>query len=91
MSKQTISYQKKGHCKYCRDTENLTIDHKVPLCQGGSNTLSNYQTLCKFCNETKSGLSHKQVMYLWAWHDWVNKKRWAVGKNAYTTIMRPNK
>ncbi len=41
------------HCAWCKTTENLTIDHIVPLSKGGSNRTSNLQLLCSTCNGNK--------------------------------------
>jgi len=32
----------------------LTIDHIVPKSKGGVNTIINFQTMCKICNEMKA-------------------------------------
>jgi 5-methylcytosine-specific restriction endonuclease McrA len=40
-------------CKYCGSTENLEIDHIIPLAKGGTNELDNLQILCKKCNRKK--------------------------------------
>ena len=39
-----------GHCLACGTTENLTVDHVIPLSKGGSNDISNWQVLCFTCN-----------------------------------------
>ena len=40
-------------CAHCGVTENLTIDHIIPLAKGGTNDLDNLQPLCKSCNSSK--------------------------------------
>jgi len=40
-------------CQHCGATENLTVDHIVPLAKGGTNELDNLQPLCKSCNSSK--------------------------------------
>ncbi|WP_036536150.1 HNH endonuclease [Neosynechococcus sphagnicola] len=43
-------------CKSCgcsaKEAE-LTIDHIIPLAKGGTNDISNFQTLCRGCNSRK--------------------------------------
>ena len=46
----------KYRCRECGATNKettLEIDHIVPVAKGGSNNLSNLQTLCKACNRAK--------------------------------------
>lgn len=43
-------------CQSCGKTEQktkLNIDHIIPLATGGSNDISNLQTLCSHCNQKK--------------------------------------
>lgn len=58
---------KMNKCRYCHSTENLTIDHKIPKIQGGTDDLKNLQCLCKRCNTMKSGLSDRQIRNLFYW------------------------
>lgn len=44
-----------SRCVVCRSQRLLHVDHIVPLSKGGSNRLSNLQTLCKACHEKKTG------------------------------------
>jgi 5-methylcytosine-specific restriction endonuclease McrA len=39
-----------GACLACGSTEDLSVDHVVPLSLGGSNTIENVQPLCIVCN-----------------------------------------
>lgn len=42
-----------GKCVKCSATEDLTIDHIVPVSKGGSDEDDNLRTLCRSCNSTK--------------------------------------
>jgi 5-methylcytosine-specific restriction endonuclease McrA len=42
-----------GICLACGASEGLTVDHVIPLCLGGSNTIANVQPLCDTCNNLK--------------------------------------
>ena len=41
-------------CQEMQDKVKLSIDHIIPLSHGGSNDISNLQTLCLFCNQSKN-------------------------------------
>lgn len=47
-------------CQYCGKTfprESLSIDHLIPLSQGGIDEIINYVTSCRVCNERKGELT----------------------------------
>lgn len=45
---------KYGHkCLKCGTTENITVDHIIPLSKGGTNYPDNLQPLCAHCNSSK--------------------------------------
>lgn len=50
-----VIYQRDGYrCRYCgRRTDNLEIDHIIPIAKGGKSTYNNLQTLCHRCNVKK--------------------------------------
>lgn len=63
-NKRKILYQRQsGKCALCgkqlqiddnKDMKNyLTFDHIIPVCRGGSNSLTNLQGLCWRCNHVK--------------------------------------
>ena len=37
-------------CKICGSPNNLTIQHKIPLCRGGQSTLENTVCWCTWCH-----------------------------------------
>ncbi|ACK68136.1 HNH endonuclease [Rippkaea orientalis PCC 8801] len=44
------------NCQSCgknKQQVTLNVDHIIPLAKGGSNDISNLQTLCKQCNQKK--------------------------------------
>ena len=51
--RQNIYARDNNACLKCGSTDNLTIDHVVPVSKGGKNEYSNYQTLCWRCNNKK--------------------------------------
>lgn len=40
-------------CAICDATENLCLDHIIPVCAGGNSSFENAQTLCQPCNVEK--------------------------------------
>jgi 5-methylcytosine-specific restriction endonuclease McrA len=43
----------KQPCTYCEATDNITIDHIVPLSRGGKHEASNLTAACYSCNASK--------------------------------------
>ena len=41
------------YCSRCASTKDLTLDHIVPLAQGGVSDQSNAMVLCRKCNSEK--------------------------------------
>ncbi len=47
-------YERDGYmCLACGTSDQLTLDHVIPISQGGHNILDNLQILCKTCNCSK--------------------------------------
>lgn len=49
-------------CHYCGSGKSLTLDHKVPVSQGGSNSDANLVTCCKSCNSSKGTKSYDEFI-----------------------------
>ena len=48
-------------CQYCGSTRNLTIDHLIPRCRGGSDSWENLLLACSKCNTVKGHKPPEQV------------------------------
>ena len=48
-------------CAYCGSGKNLTIDHVVPRCKGGTDFTKNVVCCCHSCNQSKAHTP---------WEDW---------------------
>ncbi len=51
--RQTIFERDGYECNYCGATEDLAVDHVVPLSKGGTNDPENLTPACKPCNSSK--------------------------------------
>ena len=52
-----ILWRDEGKCRMCNSTDDLTIDHIMPIVLGGTNELTNLQVLCRSCNSSKGARS----------------------------------
>ena len=50
-------------CCYCESTENLTLEHIVPISKGGFHTLENILWACRSCNSSKKD----ETFIIWLW------------------------
>lgn len=47
-------YERDGHrCVYCGSTDDLTLDHVMPISRGGGESPANLATCCRSCNSSK--------------------------------------
>jgi 5-methylcytosine-specific restriction endonuclease McrA len=53
-AKDKVYSHYKRICQYCFEKEATTLDHIIPLSQGGSKGVSNLVPACKDCNEKKA-------------------------------------
>lgn len=60
----TILYAQGGKCSYCDETQNLQIDHVIPISRGGSNWPWNLQWLCAFHNASKNARTDSEYRAL---------------------------
>ncbi|KKN88436.1 hypothetical protein LCGC14_0249990 [marine sediment metagenome] len=51
--RQTVLQLDEFGCRRCGSGSDLTVDHITPIAKGGSNDVSNLQTLCRSCNSSK--------------------------------------
>lgn len=49
-------------CGYPVSFKRCTIDHKRPLCKGGTNDFRNLQITCRSCNQMKHSLSQQEFL-----------------------------
>ncbi len=61
--RRQVEDESEHRCGYCRSEEDfmgasLTIDHIIPLANGGTNTYENLWAACRQCNEAKQARTH---------------------------------
>jgi hypothetical protein len=52
--KNSIKEKWEYKCAYCSSQENLTLDHIIPQCKGGTDHITNIVCACETCNRDKS-------------------------------------
>ena len=64
-TKRKIIFERdKWTCQYCEETvtaDNVTLDHFVPQCKGGTGEKTNLRTACLLCNSIKSGKTYEEA------------------------------
>jgi len=64
-SKKNVMIRDSYTCAYCHGTEQLTIDHVIPVSRGGKSSFENCVTACMACNSKKSDKTPSEAhMYL---------------------------
>lgn len=47
-------------CIYCGSSENLEIEHRIPVSRGGTNMLANLAPACRSCNASKRDMTETE-------------------------------
>lgn len=55
-------------CTYCGTTEEIQIDHVIPLARGGAHSIGNLAPACRLCN------NHKRAKFVTEWRLELKKK-----------------
>lgn len=67
---QAMIYIQQGLCAYCeRDGQKLTLDHVIPLYQGGIHDVDNSCMACGKCNSSKGARTPEQWIKAGRWFD----------------------
>lgn len=67
--RQAMEIAQQGFCAYCKRLEKLTIDHIIPLDQGGRHDASNICLACARCNNSKNNRTPEQWTNRWYWRE----------------------
>ena len=63
-SRENIYIRDAHKCQYCGErfsAKNLTLDHVIPVVQGGEKSWENIVTACMSCNQKKGGRTPQQA------------------------------
>lgn len=58
-----LSGIKRRKCFACNSSQNITIDHSIPLSRGGNHSIGNLIALCATCNYSKNNLTYTEWKY----------------------------
>jgi 5-methylcytosine-specific restriction endonuclease McrA len=61
LDKKKIAKLYNQPCSYCGGTENISLDHVVPIARGGNHSIGNLMPLCRSCNSSKG----KKLLVEW--------------------------
>jgi 5-methylcytosine-specific restriction endonuclease McrA len=63
-NRENVFIRDEGSCQYCSkelSRENFTLDHVIPISQGGKKNWKNIVSCCKDCNQRKGNRTPKQA------------------------------
>lgn len=63
-TRKAVFYRDKFHCGYCMNVfaeKSLTLDHIIPVCQGGPKSWENIMSACHPCNHKKGGRTPEEA------------------------------
>lgn len=52
----------KAKCEKCKTSKNLTVNHKTPLANGGTNEAENLEIVCRKCHDRYHGIIPKKKL-----------------------------
>jgi len=63
ISSKEILRIRSSPCTFCNATDNIQIDHVIPLSKGGRHSIGNLQPLCQPCNGSKNANFYSVFRY----------------------------
>lgn len=87
----TVTERDGNKCVYCGSSDNLCIDHVLPIAKGGDDSIQNLVCACKACNSGKAGRTPDEAKYLF-----INKdaekmwRKWLTSRSVTVTVTAPD-